>query len=425
MKIITALENPKINEKLKKETSFEIIGNDIQYQDGVIEILENDKEINLLIISELLTGEMEFIKLIEKIKLINKKIEIIAILKDENDEIKNFLISKGIFNIIYNNKITIKELINLINNINSKNKEIEINEEIKKLKEIILEKENNKKIIRINLFNKLIKNKSNIKTNNKNKYLKMKNKILNIINSKNKNIKSYNKNKIISVVGTNGVGKSIFCSILSKLIKNKKILLIDFDIFNQSINSIFNVKRNEKNIKKNILKNNINKLIIKANKNIELLCATDVLFDGENRIEKNKIKNMLEDFSNKYELIIIDTTSECFFDYTKEILQKSDQIIFLAEANLIELKKSRNLLDIYINKWKINKEKINIIFNKANINSIDPKILKTLFSDFNILEKIKLNNKFNLLINNNLKIIDKKIKKKFEKIIEKLNLEEE
>ena len=427
MKIITALENPKINEKLKKETDFEIIGNDIQYQEGVIEILEKNKEINLLIISELLPGETDFIKLIEKIKTINKKIEIIAILKDENEETKNYLISKGIFNIIYNNKITIKELINLINKINYKNKEIEINEEIKKLKEIILEKENNNKKhinYKFNLI-KTIKNKLNKKTNNENNSLNINNKILNIFNIK-KHKKTINyKNKIISVVGTNGVGKSIFSSILSKLIKNKKILLIDFDIFNQSINSIFNVKRNEKNIQKNILKNNINKLIIKANKNIDLLCATDILFDGENKIEKNKIKEMLEKFSNKYDLIIIDTTSECFFDYTKEILQKSDIIIFLLESNLIELKKSKNLLDIYINKWKINKEKFNIIFNKENINSIDPKILKTLFSDFNILEKIKLNNKFNLIINNNLKIIDKKIKKKFEIIIKKLNIEEE
>ena len=80
-----------------------------------------------------------------------------------------------------------------------------------------------------------------------------------------------NKNKIISIVGTNGIGKSIFSSILAKLIINKKILLIDFDIFNQSINSIFNVKR--------VNKNNSNNTNLKVNKNIDLLCAVDFLFD--------------------------------------------------------------------------------------------------------------------------------------------------
>lgn len=400
MKIITALENPKTNEKLKEETNFETIGNDIQYQEGVIEILENNLEINLIIISELLPGEIGFKKIIEKIKLTNKEIEIIAILKEENEELKNYLISKGVFNIFYNNKITINELIKTINNIFNLKKEKEINKEIENLKKIILE--NNK-------TSKKILNK-----NIKNKYLKIKNKILNKINSKNKIKLENNKNKIISIVGTNGIGKSIFSSILAKLIINKKILLIDFDIFNQSINSIFNIKKTNKN--------NSNNLILKANKNTDLLCAVDFLFDEKFKIEKNKIKKLLEEYLNKYDLIIIDTTSECFFDYTKEILEKSDLIIFLAGGNLTELKKSKNLLDIYINKWKINKEKINIVFNKEDKNSVDNKILKTLFSDFNVLEKIKLNNKFDLIINNNLKIIDKKIKKKFEKIIEKCNL---
>ena len=72
MKIVTALENPKINEKLKQETNFEVIGNDIQYQEGVIEILEKNPEINLIIISELLSGQIGFKKLRNK-KLFNIK----------------------------------------------------------------------------------------------------------------------------------------------------------------------------------------------------------------------------------------------------------------------------------------------------------------------------------------------------------------
>ena len=396
MKIITALKNPIIHDKLKNETNYEVIGNDIQYQEGVIEILEKNYEINIIIISELLFGEMDFINLIEKIKTINKKIEIIVILKEENEELKNQLIVKGIFNIIYNNKITNNELINIINNINKKNNENEINEEIKKLKKIILEKNN------YNNYNKKIKIINKIK--------KLKNNYLNkffYLNNKNKGINNkINKSKIISIVGTNGIGKSIFSAILSKTIKNKKILLIDFDIFNQSINSIFNVKRKNNNIyisENNLLKD-INKLIITADKNIDLLCAIDVLFDGNYKINNNNFLNLLENLSNRYDIIIIDTTSECFFDYTRNILNKSDIILFLTEANLIELKKSKNLLDIYINKWDIEKNKFYIIFNKENINSIDFNVLKKLFSDFNILEKIKINNKFNLIINNNFKI---------------------
>lgn len=389
MNIVTALMNPEINKKLKEEANFKIIGNDIIYQEGIIEILERDKKIDLIIISELIPGEHSFKEIIDKIKQINKKIEIIVILKEKNEKIKNYLISKGIFSIFYNNEITIEELIKIINEKNNIKKENEINEEIQILKKIILE--NNKKNKNVKKYNKKFKNI----------FYYIKNKINK--NNKIKNNKNVSENKIISIVGTNGVGKSIFCSTFAKIIRNKKILLIDFDIFNQSINTFFGKKR-----KTNKKENNVYKLIIKENKTIDLLCATEILFNEKYKIEKNKIKNTLEKLKEKYDLILIDTTSECFFDYTKEILEKSNLIVFLIEPNLSEMKKSRNLLDIYINKWKINREKINIVFNKQNSNSIDNSILKILFEDFNILGKIKLNSRYNFLINNNLKIIEKK-----------------
>ena len=403
MKIITALNNPKINNKLKEKTNFEIICNDIQYQDGIIEMLEKNEKIDLIIISELLPGNFSFIEIIDKINLKSKDIQIIAILKDNNEIIKNQLISKGVFNIFINNEITIEELIKIIEERNNIKKENEINIEIEKLKKIILE---NKKIKKENKFVKMI-----------NKYLLIiKNKII----KKDINIKKVN-NKIISVAGANGVGKSVFSSIITKLIKNKKILLIDFDMFNESLNTAFGKKKIYKTII-NEKENNIFNLIIKINKNVDTLFATDILFNDNLSIDKNKIKNILNSLKEKYELIIIDTTSECFFDYTKEIFKNSNLIIFLTESNLIELKKSKKLLDIYINKWNIKKQKFNIIFNKQNINSIDNKILKVLFSDFKMLGKLKLNINYNLLINNNFKIINKKIQKEFTKIIKKLEL---
>ena len=51
-KIITALAEPQLNNELKKEKDFIVIGKDIQYQEGVIEILETEKEVDFLIISE-------------------------------------------------------------------------------------------------------------------------------------------------------------------------------------------------------------------------------------------------------------------------------------------------------------------------------------------------------------------------------------
>ena len=59
------------------------------------------------------------------------------------------------------------------------------------------------------------------------------------------------------------------------------------------------------------------------------------------------------------------------------------------------------------------------LFNKFNKNSIDINILKIIFSEYNIIGKIDINNKYNLIINKNANKIDKNIKKEYLKIIEK------
>ena len=104
-----------------------------------------------------------------------------------------------------------------------------------------------------------------------------------------------------------------------------------------------------------------------------------------------------------YDVIIIDTSSECFFDYTKNILKNSNNILFLLEANLLEIKKAQNLLKIYIEEWKISKERFNLIINKYNENSVDDVIINNIFSEYKILGKIKMNKKYNNLINKNYK----------------------
>ena len=399
MRILTALQNPEINRILKEQTNYNVVENDIQYQEGIIEILEKNNKINLIIISELLPGNIGIKETINKIKEFNSDIEIILILENKNSKIKEFLIQKNIKSIFYNNQITIDELINNIKQKEEKTSQIEINKEIEILKEMILE---NKKIKK-SKTNKIEKIKIKIKK----EIIRLKEIILR------KTGETINrKNAIISIVGAAGVGKSVFISLFSKNIKNKKILIIDFDIFNKSLDLIFGYDAQKQK----------EKTIIKISNNIDLLSKIEIFFAENNYLEKNKIKNILNNFSKKYDLIIIDNTSEYSCNYTKEILINSDEIIFLTDANLIELNKTKKILEKYINKWKIKKEKIKVVFNKININSINSKILKNLFSDFKILGKINFSSKYNLIINNNLKILNKKINKEYLNIIKKLKL---
>ena len=379
-KIITAIGNEILNKKLKKENDFEVIIEDIQYKEGIIEYLEKENNIDILIISELLPGNVELKELIEKIKNINSNIEIIIFLENKNTELENYLYAKGIYNIFYNNQIEIEEIIKIINN-----KNIEINNELKEIKEMLLEKQKNK-------------------VNNKKIIL---NKLINIFNKKQKY--DLKEEKIISVTGTNGVGKSIFTINLANSLSNSKnkILIIDFDILNNSLHTILGIKKYSQKIRNKIKNNNllkeikIEELIIKINSKIDLVSGINLLFDSKYKISSEKVKNILSKLKEKYEIIIIDTSSECFFDYTKEIIKNSNLNIFILEANLLEIKKAKNLLNIYINNWEIPQESINILFNKYNENSIDISILKKIFSEFNILGKLSFNPQYNLIINKN------------------------
>lgn len=395
-KIITAIGNEILNKKLKKENDFEVIIEDIQYKEGIIEYLEKENNIDILIISELLPGNIELKELIEKIKNINSNIEIIIFLENKNTELENYLYAKGIYNIFYNNQIEIEEIIKIINN-----KNIEINNELKEIKQMLLEKQKNK-------------------VNNKKIIL---NKLINIFNKKQKY--DLKEEKIISVTGTNGVGKSIFTINLANSLSNSKnkILIIDFDILNNSLHTILGIKKYSQKIRNKIKNNNllkeikIEELIIRINSKIDLVSGINLLFDSKYKISSEKVKNILSKLKEKYEIIIIDTSSECFFDYTKEIIKNSNLNIFILEANLLEIKKAKNLLNIYINNWEIPQESINILFNKYNENSIDISILKKIFSEFNILGKLSFNPQYNLIINkNNINKLNTILKNEYLKI---------
>lgn len=393
-KIITALAEPQLNNELKKEKDFIVIGKDIQYQEGVIEILETEKEVDFLIISEALPGNEKIENLIEKIKQINNEVNIVIILENKKEELEKNLYSKNVYLILYN-KIEIKEIIKLI-----KNKKEDENEKIKK---------------EINDLKKII-----IEQNSKNKQNKK---------QKIKEVKELNSQKeIICILGSDGVGKSIFTVNLAKslIYSKKKILIIDFDILNNSLHTILGVKKYSEKISKKIKENNLIKdkiclkeLKIKINKRIDLISGINLLFDSKYKIDNIQFNNLFNDVKKFYDVIIIDTSSECFFNYTKDIIKKSNINIFIVEPNLLEIQKSKNILKIYKEEWNIDNNKINILFNKFNKNSIDINILKIIFSEYNIIGKIDINNKYNLIINKNANKIDKNIKKEYLKIIEK------
>ena len=55
-KIITAIGNPALNNRLKEELAYNVIATDIQYQEGILEIMQKEKDIDIIIMSEVIQG---------------------------------------------------------------------------------------------------------------------------------------------------------------------------------------------------------------------------------------------------------------------------------------------------------------------------------------------------------------------------------
>ena len=368
---------------------------DIQYKEGILEYLEENQNVDYIILNESLEGEIEVQELINVIRKKVKNVKIIIVSNEDIDEEK-----------------IIKQL---------KNEEKKIKPEIKQK---VLKKYSETE----NKLNKEIENLKKEESNYRNKKSIFSQKTLPINNIfySQKNNQSENNENVVCILGPKKKKKSVFSILLAQTMENKKCVIIDFDILNQSLHTMLGVKKYKEKIKKGISKNDLinhnqdfEKYIIKTKMNIDLLSGMNLILDAKYKLSSKKIVNIIKKLKEKYDVIIFDTSPENFMDYTKELIFLSNKIIFISGANLLEVKKSEKLLEIYTKEWGVSKNKINIVFNRCTNKSIDTDILREIFNRYTILGKIQLNDYYDLVINKNMSQ-KSKIRKEIENIKKKI-----
>lgn len=293
MDIITAINNSKIIGELKYNKKINIISNDIQYKEGILELLEKNKNINYIIFNENLNGQIKIEELINKIKKTNNKIKIIIIL-DKKDLIKEEYLIKNKIKFVLKENISAKKILEIIFN---KNKIFAITGSSGSGKTIttlilceLLNKYKNKKIliveddIKNNCILKSCKLKNDKKTENTEEtIIKIKDKIYML------NIKS--------LLINNKKDKTKIINTINKIKKQYDYVIIDF----QNLNSIKIyeeiIEENIFILNSNILEiNKIKKYIINNKKEIKIILNNY----NENSISEKIIENT---FNNKIKII--------------------------------------------------------------------------------------------------------------------------
>lgn len=383
MKVITAIGIPEINEKLKNKDGYDVVGKDIQYQEGILEILEERDDIDTILISNNLPEEMNFNILISKIINLKEKIEIIVFLKEKDEIIEMFLNSKKIYKIYY-----LENYEMFFANLNSNMSNADISKNIEDFKKIIMEEKNNNfeekriasKTKSFEIVNKLRKSKEQ-------KYI-----------SEIKNEKK-SRGKVISLSGVHGCGKSITSIILAKyLSKKNRVILIDFDILNNSINTILGISKSPEISDINELQ----KGIVKYEENFYILTAIDKFIKNFDKTNYYWVVDIFENLKHEFDYIIVDTEADTKTNKNSNIYANSNEIIYLIEPNLSEVKKSNLYLEKILKDFEIEASKINIIFNKSNKNKISDRVLSEIYSEINIIGEIEYSEKYNLIINKNI-----------------------
>ncbi len=343
--IITAIYEEKILRKIIKN---KLIKNEnILYKEAIIDIVKKNKKIDILIISEKIPGDIDIIKLIKKIKNINKKIEIIIILSNKKNEKE--LIKNNIKEIYFNNIFSINKLIKKIKDKNIKNTKINNNIINKKTKKIV-------------------------------------EKIYRLIN-KNKKEKITDK-KIIFIFGEDKINKKIIeLYIIKKIIlENKKITIINLKLKNNK-----KIKNQNIEYKKTIKLKNIN-----SKKNRYYLNYKIDYKLKEKKVDRNikeiiNINKMLED---KNELIKSKIVREIVRKYRKQTGYIIFNVDYVNNHILIKRSKLQNKnLNIFVAE---NKKEDLLMLNKninKKINLIILNYPKNNLSKY--FYKIILKNKFN------------------------------
>lgn len=374
-KILVAMDNEDILNDVKSIDLYEVYDKDISYKEGVLEYLSKN-QVDYILTKDTLEGEMTKEIFIKQIKLVAPKTKIIIFVQSLDDIYKSFLFANEVFNIVEQKQIT------------------------RKLLEEIIEDKNSKVIYKIT---ETEGEKSCKENGSKGSYFER--------DDQGKNVKLVTK-QTLAVFGTSGAGKSYVSNVISNIIgKNLGLetLMLDLDIQNGSADIYNNLKGGINGLSEiiNEIDNNsftsqtFNKHVNKENNknNVSYVTNNSSLFECQSKLANKYYERILTKAKSNFDVVVIDTPNSIFLDVTHFSLTNADTIIFVINPNYISIRQSLKYLDLMINVWNIQKEKIFLVVNRVKKASLGKKQIESLMPDIKIKLQIQENQNIESILN--------------------------
>lgn len=378
-KIVTAMGNETLNNELRKYAKYDVLEEDIICQDILISKLKKEN-VDTIIISALLQGRWTLEEFIQKIRKENNKARVIVITDEIDASTRKILENNNILDIFLDNNVEIQNIIDAIDREETIRKKYEMVSEVKEI------------------------------TYDVGETLSEPNIILE---------KAVQKQEIICVSGISGAGKSSIAANFCKVLASKssaKILLIDLDTLNGNLDEILKIDKVPQNIeiimdldKKSginyaselIMKNRFDsnvftELVVEAN-GFDVLTGNTSLHYCQNVLKEEYYEKILKCAKEKYDFIVLDTSSNIFLDSTKWAIQVANRVLFVIENNYLSIKKMQQFINIAINIWGVFKSKIDIIVNKKNKTEVENEVIYKITNGLKVIGEIKQNEESNVI----------------------------
>ena len=147
----------------------------------------------------------------------------------------------------------------------------------------------------------------------------------------------------------------------------------------------------------NANKNFVNNVYKKGK--LSFITNNSSIYECQNGFNIKHYENIYEIASQKYDVIVADIVSNVFLDVTYYNLKNADVVMFVINPNYISIRQAVKYLELIINVWNIDKNKIKLIMNKVTKNSLSQEQVEALLGEYKVCMQVEYDNNLENVIN--------------------------